>query len=130
MDYVVELDPRHRVLRATFGPVLTDEILERAYLEVREMTSTMGPVRGVADFSSVTEFQVSPEMVRKLAQNSPALPEGSLRIVVAPTPVIFGMSRLFQITRDGMQGTLHVVQTLEEAYSVLGGEQFEFTERL
>ena len=130
MDYVVELDPRHRVLRATFGPVLTDEILERAYLEVREMTSTMGPVRGVADFSSVAEFQVSPEMVRKLAQNSPALPEGSLRIVVAPTPVIFGMSRLFQITRDGMQGTLHVVQTLEEAYSVLGGEQFEFTERL
>ena len=130
MDYVVELDPKHRVLRATFGPLLTDEILERAYLEVREMAAGMGPIRGIADFSAVADFQVTPESVRKLAQNSPALPEGSLRVVVAPAPVIFGMSRLFQITRDGMQGTLHVVQTLQEAYGVLGGESFEFTQPL
>jgi hypothetical protein len=54
---------------------------------------------GVVDFTSVTEFAVSSELLRQLGSKEPEMPNVMRpRVMVAPQTHAFGLFRMFQLT--------------------------------
>jgi hypothetical protein len=129
-DYVIDLDPAHRVLRLTAGKILTDAILVEMYTRMAQFASQGGPYAAIFDCSGVVDGTLSAPTVRSLAQKAPAVPAGTLRLVVAPKLVIYGLSRMFELNRDGMGGLFQVVRSLDEAYAMLGVDHDSFIQRL
>jgi len=77
--------------------------------------------------SSVTEFSVSSEFVRRVAGQVLIVDAtGSPVAIVAPVPAAFGLGRMFQIMGESKRPLLHVVHTMEEAFAALGVQSPHF----
>jgi len=130
MDYRIDLDPAHRVIRLTVTAVVTEELAEECYQSVSFIASRGGPYAAIFDLSGVTGATLSPDAVRGLAGRAPAVPAGRPRVIVADEPWIFGMARMFQICRDSLGEQFHVVRSLEEAYEMVGVRPEDFVQRI
>jgi hypothetical protein len=130
MDYVIDLDPTHHVLRATVTGAFTDEGCTELYRTLECVASRNGPYAGIMDLSQVADFPISSRTIRVLAATNPALPTGKTRVIVASEPVMYGLARMFELSRDSMDGQLQVVRSPEEAYDLLGVRPEDFTQRV
>jgi hypothetical protein len=132
MDYVVDLDPAHRVLRITITTALTDESAKEIYQGVARLGSRGGgPYAVITDFSQVEDFPISGDTIRALAAAAPPIPLGGRpSVFVARQPALFGLARMFEIHRDAMGLQLQVVHSMDEAYELLKVTPQDFTERL
>ena len=117
--YTVHFDSEWRVLLITMGKIATEASMLDAYAAIERFASTENISCGIMDLSVVETFNVSTGFIHRLAQRPPAVPVGLPRVVVAPRPDIYGMSRMFQMLRNYMDGELHVVRTLSEACALL-----------
>jgi hypothetical protein len=97
-----------------------------AYDAALHFIAAEGPCGGIVDFSAVEDAEVSAEDVRSISYRPAAFPPGMPRVFVAPSPHVYGMSRMYQIIREDLASDLHVVHTLEEAYALLGLESPDF----
>ena len=72
--------------------------------------------RQVADFTGTTSILVSSEDVRAMAARN-FFGQGARRCVIAPTPEIFGLARMFQTFRElsGGKEELNIFSEREEA---------------
>lgn len=70
------------------------------------------------DAGAVTDLQLTSEVVRRLAAQTPFGP-GSRRAVVASADFVFGMSRMFQLLRDDTPGQLSVFRDPASAHAFL-----------
>jgi hypothetical protein len=130
MEYVIDLDPTHQVLRTTVTGTLTDSASREAYAFVSHFAAAGGPYASILDLSGVTGNQVSIETVRDLAKKPPAVPFGRPRVVVAPRPEDYGLLRMFELLRGKMAGQHHLVLSVDEAYAMLGVNPEDFSQRL
>jgi hypothetical protein len=130
MDYVIDLDPTHRVLRITVTTILTDEAFKEIYRTIQRLASRGGPYAAIMDLSQVVDFPISADTIRAFAATAPAVPAGRPRVVVAPRPALYGLSRMFELHRDSMGGQFHVVQSMDEAYDLLKVTSQDFSQRL
>ena len=131
MPYFFDFDATHRILRCRFEGRLTDEQLKEFYRVAAEYVSRYPLRAAISDFSAVTAFDVSPETIRELARMSPIIPDPELpRFVIAVSPKMFGMARMFELEGQSTRPNLHVVQSMEAACAILGVEKphFEPTE--
>ena len=119
-DYVLRVDPEHRVVLVTLGKIVTEMVALAAYSAVERFIATQGPHAGITDLSGVEKLDVSADFVWRLATRPPMIPDGMPRVVVAPRIDIYGVSRMFQILRDNRNSQLEVVHTLNEAFQLLG----------
>lgn len=126
MSFVTDFDDRNRLLRIAIEGVLTDALLLDAYAVLEAQAASHAPCRGLFDVSRVTKFEVSSQTVRELAHRPPAIPQGNMRIVVAPLDSLYGMVRMFQMLGELTRPDLHVVRTIDEAYRLLQVESAEF----
>jgi hypothetical protein len=128
MGHRFEFDPENKILLMRVEGRLTDEALAALYRRALEHWAATDPSAGISDYSSVTEWAVSAELIRKLANYDPAVTEPAIRprIIVAPTSVGFGLSRMFQILGEAKRPKLTVVHTLDEAFAVLGVQSPHF----
>jgi hypothetical protein len=100
------------------------------YTTMARFASQGGPYAAIFDGSAVVDSTVSAHTVRSLAAKAPAVPAGTPRVLVAPSLLIYGLSRMLQLLRDGMGGLLQVVRSLNEAYDMLGVSHDSFIQRL
>jgi len=123
-----EFDKVNRILLARVDGGLTDESLGDYYREIRRYSVLTDARAGVFDASAVTQFAVTSEFVRRLAQGEPAMPDAQERprIVVAPQTHAFGLARMFQIVGERKRPLFAVVRTMGEALGVLRAEAPEF----
>jgi hypothetical protein len=126
MGFVLDLDVRNNILRVTLEGSVADAILLDAYATTARYAESHAPCRGIWEVSEVTEFEVSSDVIRRLAGSSPIIRSGYMRVVVAPQDFLYGMMRMFQILGEGTRPDLHVVRTLDEAYRLLQVESPEF----
>jgi hypothetical protein len=127
MPYLIEFDAKNRIIRGRFEGRVTDEELKEYYREMTKYVALTGPCAGITDFSAATSFEVSSNTLRELASLRPAMPDMNLpRFIVAPSPVIFGLSRLFQIAGEVTRPNNHVVSTADQAFAALGVLEPEF----
>lgn len=121
----VEFDPVNKILLLRLEGQLTDELLAEFYLAAQKYWAATDAKMGIADYSSVTEVAASTEFIRELANREPVEPERP-RVVVAPTALLFGLSRMVQAMADRTRPKLQVVHTLDEAYAALGVQSPHF----
>jgi len=126
MDYTLQSDPDHRVMLITMGEIVTEASALAARDAIEQFMATYGPHSGIADLSGIEKVYVKADFVWYLAAKPPAIPDGMSRIVVAPRPDIYGLSRMFQTLRDNRGAYQEVVHTLKEAFDLLGLESPHF----
>jgi hypothetical protein len=127
---VIDLDPAARIVRVTVDGVLTDELLMETYNTLKQMVPGSGRYSGIFDFSQVVEDRVSSEGIRALARETTVILSGRLRVVVAATPSLHGLFRMYEMSRDGMRVDMQVVGSIDEAYRMHGVRPEDFSQRL
>jgi len=127
MDYLIDIDETHHAFRVTVTTaVLTDDELTDMYRVLQRFACKGGPYSAIVDLSQVVHMPVSAKTIRTLAASAPAVPAGTPRVIVAREPIAFGLSRMFELSRDAMGGQLQVVRSMDEAYGLLGVTSGDF----
>jgi hypothetical protein len=133
MDYEIDLDPVHRVIRLTItSETMTLECAKEIHARLERFASEGGQYAGIFDLSAVKCTTITTDMVRRLARNKHPMPQekGKPHVIVGEAPVIFGLARLFQMCGEAVDKEHEVVHTLEEAYDVVAAHPEDFTQRL
>ena len=121
MPYYFEFDSADRILRCRFEGKITDADLKEYYRAVGKYVKLTNACAGVLDMSAVTSLEVTPDTIRELANLPPALSDSSRpRCIIASSPKIFGMARMFELQGRHTRPNLHVVRTQKEAWAILG----------
>lgn len=123
MSYTIRQDEHGKLFLVTFTGVLTDEILLESLEHTGRYLKVSGNRSGVADFSHVTRFEVTAQMIARIAAREPIVPDPFLRIVVAPRDDVYGMSRMFQLRTGESSNRMILVRTPAEAWQLLGIEE-------
>ncbi|HSS96143.1 MAG TPA: hypothetical protein VLK33_03900 [Terriglobales bacterium] len=127
MTYLFDHDAAHGILRLRYIGRVSDESIKEAYKATPQAVLKTNPRGMIIDLSEVTIFDVSTQTIHELAAYQPTVKDPSVpRIIVAPTPYLFGMSRMFQILGEHKRPMLQVMGSAEEAYAQLEMEQPEF----
>ncbi len=99
-----------------------------SYRVIRQHWAAADASMGIVDFSIVTDFALSSNLLRQLAKQEPCVPDPTSRprVIVTPQTNVFGLARMFQIMGETTKPLLHVVQTLDEAFAKLGVQSQRF----
>jgi hypothetical protein len=120
MSHVIEFNAQEQIIRVTVEGELTDGGASELYWSVQNFLSKHEVRGGILDLSPVTSVSVTMDAVRGLSKNPPLFQASQVRVIVAQSDLIFGMARLFQISRSEIHSELFVVRALEEAYKIHG----------
>ncbi len=126
MGFSLSFDKQHSVLRVAFGERIADTDLLEAYTLLRRYYACNPPCASILDYSNVQINELSIQTVRNLASLPRAMSDGFLRINVAPSDVMYGLARMFQILAEEGRPELRVVRTMDEAYALLEVESLNF----
>lgn len=120
MPYSFEFDSAHAILLCRLRGEVTEESFKNFFRIGAEHAVRTQPSAGVVDLSGVTTFLVSTQTIHELARSTPVLRSPDLRrIVIAPSPEIYGMMRMFEMEGEAKRPNLHVVRSEEEAWAIL-----------
>lgn len=120
MTYRFDHDPANGILRLRYIGQISDQLIKKAYKATPAAVLKTNPRGMIIDLSEVTTFDVSTQTIHELADYQPTVKDPSVpRIIVAPTPYLFGMSRMFQILGERKRPMLQVMSSAEEAYAQL-----------
>jgi len=126
MAYYFEFDSRNSILRCRLEGDVTDESLKECCEAAGKYVALTHPDVGIMDFSNVASFNVSSQTVRDLARRTPVMPGSRPRVLVVPSTQIYGLARMFQQDGSEARPNLHVVRSVDEAYTLLGVREPQF----
>jgi hypothetical protein len=121
MAYQFDFDPNWRLLRCCFEGAVSDDELTAFCKEAVEKIAALDPLRELTDFSSVSQFLATPGNIRSLARTAHSLADPTRpRVILAPSDLIFGTARIFELEVEGARPHVYVVRTIEEALAIFG----------
>jgi hypothetical protein len=121
MPYKFDFDLNSKVIRARVSDVVTDETLKEYYASASRYGRLNPTFSGICDMSAVSFVAVSSRTIRELAKLPPAVPNPDIpRCIIAGSPAMFGMARMFELEGGATRPNLHVVRTEREALAILG----------
>jgi hypothetical protein len=124
MEFRFEFAEAENILRLALSGEMTDQAVMDLWTVGLPVAQSYSSSRLIVDTAAVTRFSVSPRAVNTLAKrHSPDLPT---RVIVAPSDLLYGTSRMFQTLTESTRKNVHIVRTLAEAYKVLGVESPKF----
>jgi hypothetical protein len=123
-----EFDQANKILLLHLEGQLLNESVAESYRAIRKYWTKTGACMGIVNFSSVTEFALSGDLIIQLAQQEPCMPDGTsrARVIVAPETHVYGLARMYQILAENTRPALSIVHTLGEAFEVLGVQSPHF----
>jgi hypothetical protein len=122
-----EFNSPNRILRCRFWGRVSDEELLYFYRMATLISESLDPLSGISDFSAVTSFECTPEMIRTLAAFPPIISQPSRpRVIVATDEDTFGLARVFGIEGEATRPNLHVVRSVDAEWVILGVERPQF----
>lgn len=120
VPYAFEFDLTNGILRCRLGGPVTDDVLQEFFQVGSQYARRTQPIAGVVDLSEVTSLEVSAETIRQIARATPVVTAPELRrVIIAPTPHLFGMMRMFATQGEEIRPNLHVVRAEKEAWAIL-----------
>jgi len=121
LAYHLEYDSTNRVLLGTCAGRITDEVATAFYRMTGEYAALLDPRAGITNLSAIASLEVTAQKIRQLAKTVPVMAEPSRPcVIVAASPHIFGMARMFEFEGQSTRPNLHVVRTLGEAWAIIG----------
>ena len=119
MPVSVSIDSNRKLVITTYSGLVTDDDVARQISEIARQAPYDSTYRAITDFTQVTQFEISSEQIRRVAESKSPL-EKAQRVMVAPSDETYGTSRMFQTLAGRTRPNISVVRTMEEAYNVLG----------
>jgi hypothetical protein len=127
MSYHFDFDSTHRIIRCRFEGRVDDQILKEYYGVAAKYVALNTPCGSILDMSAVTSVDISPQTIRELADSPPTIPDpASPRFIIAPSPQIFGMMRMFELQGQDTRPNLHILRTAKQVWVILGFEEPQF----
>ena len=116
-----EFDMENKIPLLRLEGRLTEELAAELFKAIRMYSVATDARAGIWDASSVTEFALSADFIRSLANLEPAMPNATRhpRIIVVAKTFAFGLARMFALLGERKSPLLRVVHTLDEALAVL-----------
>jgi hypothetical protein len=127
MTFRLLVDRARRVIVVRFGAALTTESLTAMRAAVRRFVETEKGYRAIVDLTAVEAANVPGHFIAELARSGPIV-KGEMRILVAPKPEVFGLSRMYELHQYSTADQTLVLRTLAEAYEALGVESLDLEE--
>jgi|HubBroStandDraft_2_1064218.scaffolds.fasta_scaffold899545_2 hypothetical protein len=121
-----EFDPINRVVCWRLQGEVTEDLFVESVRLVPDILGDTNPKSGIIDFSLVTSFRVSADVIQRVADSEPVFPASFPRVIVAPADHVFGMARMFAVLSQDTRSNTHVVRTMDEAYELLRIKEPEF----
>jgi|SRR5689334_5658011 hypothetical protein len=118
MPVNVRVDRSQKLVVTTYSGHVTDEDVARQISEINRHGPYDEEFRAITDFTAVTQFEISSDQIRLVAESKSPL-EKARRVMVAPSDVAYGTSRMFQMLAGRTRPNISVVRTLDEAYKAL-----------
>jgi len=119
MPVNVSVDRNRKLVITTYSGDVTDADVARQVSHIREQAPYGPAYCAITDFTQVTQFNISSSEIRSVANSESPLGEAQM-VMVAPSDVAFGTSRMFQALASRTRPNITVVRTLAEAYAALG----------
>ena len=119
MPVQVSVDRSRKLVITTYSGDVRDADVARQVSQIREQAPYGPTYRAITDFTQVTQFNISSSEIRSVADSVSPLAEAR-RVMVAPSDVAYGTSRMFQSLASRTRPNITVVRTLAEAYAALG----------
>jgi hypothetical protein len=128
MTYQFEFNPENKILLLRFEGQLTDKLTRHLYWEVRKYSTATDASAAIFDLSAVTQFDVSPELIRELVNRDPAMPDPTRRprCLVAPPGIGLAISRLCEVAVEPRSPLFKIVLSLDEAFAALSVQSPRF----
>jgi CheY-like chemotaxis protein len=116
-----EFDSENQIVRVNFHGRVNDESIKEFYRSATALANATDFRASIVDFSGTSAFHVTWDAVRELAALPPIDSTVSRpRVIVAPSILIFGFARLFQVIGKSTRPNLRVVRNLHQAFALLG----------
>lgn len=119
MAYALLFDRKQKVLVARRTGALTEESLSAMRAAARRFVTREGACRAIVDLSAVGRADVSGRFIAAIAESGPIIAR-EMRMIVAPSPEVFGLSRMYELHQFSTADNTLVVHTLAEAHAALG----------
>jgi hypothetical protein len=127
MPYLFEFDETNGLLQGRLYGRVTSEELKEYYQAGLKCVAVKQPRAGITDMTGITLFEVSSQTIRDLASLPPVIAnQDLLRVIVASSPDVFGMARMFESHGEATRPNLHVVRTCKEALAIVGVQEPKF----
>src|SRR5690348_12336678 len=108
MDFAFEFAEAENLLRLTLTGEMTDAGVMELWSKGVPIAAAHSSCRLIVDTTGVSRFGVSPKAVTMLAKKHSAdLP---MRVIVAPSDVLYGTSRMFQTLTESTRQNVHIVR--------------------
>jgi hypothetical protein len=121
MPYRFDFEYTHQVLCCTFKGRVTEEDLRQFHRDALRVVERTNPRAAIINFRHVREFHVTGGAMRAMARCDPLMPDMTQpRFIVAPADLVFGMSRIYQLTGEPTRPKFRVVRTKQAALSAIG----------
>ena len=121
MPVTVEVDRKRKLVITRYSGEVTDADVGRQISEINRLSPYDSDYRVITDFTQVSQFEISAQQIRDVAATESPLSKAK-RVMVAPSDISYGTSRMFQVLALQTRPNISVVRSLAEAYDVLGIE--------
>jgi hypothetical protein len=126
MPYTVHIDEKFRILLVRFETLVTANDFESLHGDMLVFAQRHGNRDAIVDFTAVTSFTADVGYMRAIGRR-PRVMKGARRVLVAPQPEIFGLSRMYGLHQSDASGEEPmIVHTLDEACTFLELEAPQF----
>jgi hypothetical protein len=120
LAYQFDFDSCNGIVRCRLEGGITDGEMKEVYREAGAYANFTKARAGILDFSGATSFDVSRQTILELAHSEPAIQDAAVvRVVIAASPVVFGLARMFEMEGERTRPNFHVVRTEQEAWAIL-----------
>lgn len=120
MPHHFAFDDEHKLLLVVMEGDIDGAEIVAIDEEMRARIARMQPKAGISDLSLVRNFNVPAEVMRSAALRAAPYPPETPRFIVAPSDLLYGMSRMYELVANRPAGKLEVVRSREEALKRLG----------
>lgn len=118
MPVKVEVDRNRKLVVTSYSGEVTDADVRQQVSEIQRQAPYDTDYRAITDFTNVTQFNISTEEIRDVAERNSPLSKAR-RVIVAPSDIAYGTSRMFQSLSSNTRPNITVVRSLAEAYATL-----------
>jgi hypothetical protein len=120
MSFEIEIDVGRSLVVVVMTGVVSDDDLVQGTEYLRGHPDFQPHFDQLVVGTAIERFNVTREGVMKVTSGEPIFAGPSRRALVAPSQVAFGMSRMFELLRDGRAGEINVFRSEREALQWLG----------
>jgi hypothetical protein len=120
MPFEIEIDVGRSLVVVVVTGVVSDDDLVQGTEYLRGHPDFRPHFDQLVVGTAVERLDVTREGVMKLTSGDPIFAGPSRRALVAPSQLGFGMSRMFELLRDGRAGEINVFRSEQEALQWLG----------